>query len=47
MSGPQNSHANLDPMAKEINSSEIKGGYGGGVDDHRAVKQLENSCFIV
>jgi hypothetical protein len=30
-------------MGEEISSSEIKGGYGGWVDDHRAVKQLEKT----
>jgi hypothetical protein len=46
MSGPQNSHAVLDSMVKEINSSEIQGGYGGRVDDHRAVKQLDKTCAL-
>jgi hypothetical protein len=40
MSGPQNRHANLDPMAKEVKSSVIKGRYHGGVDDRRVLKSF-------
>jgi hypothetical protein len=41
--GPENSNANLDPMANDGKTIEIKGEYRGKVDDHKVEKILDTT----